>query len=217
MSRRSDVAMPARSSSRLPGASGLRPLRGRGRRPWGPVPSGLRWARRRGSRGERLARRHTRRDNRSMAIDWSRSTRRCSALDLLLAVDLIASGANRILDPEPFVAVSASRRSGVVLRHDRVMARAVGAIELLSGVALLPSRSRRPAAAVAAVVLIALVPDNLRAARMGGYPGMSGPAGSRTASWSRIVLGPVLALAAARTALTGPAARRGKCPTSAHT
>lgn len=109
-------------------------------------------------------------------------------LALVLGGDLAASGVNRFRDTAPFDAVLPS---GVPDGVKPTVTRAIGLLELIAAGMLVARRTRPAGAWLSILALVGVAPSNLAAARLGGYPGLSGIPGSPAVSWLRVGLQPV--------------------------
>jgi uncharacterized membrane protein len=136
---------------------------------------------------------------RSGAGPADRSPRPVGAV--VLAGLLLVLGVLHLAVPRPFDAIipralpAASRRP---------LTYASGAAELVCGALLLVPRTRRLGGWLTAALLLAVWPANVDAALRGGYPGLSGFAGSAAAAWLRVPLQLPLLWVALRTARRSP-------------
>jgi uncharacterized membrane protein len=94
-------------------------------------------------------------------------------------------GLLHFLVPRPFDAII-PRAFPEEVRRPLTYASGVG--EITCGVLLLAPRTRRLGARLTVLLLLAVWPANIDAALRGGYPGLSGFAGSALAAWLRVPL-----------------------------
>ncbi len=103
----------------------------------------------------------------------------------VLAGALITMGVLHFLVPRPFDSIIPR---ALPEGSRRPLTYASGVAEIVCGALLLSPRTRGVGGRLTALLMLAVWPANIDAALRGGYPGLSGVAGSSLGAWLRVPL-----------------------------